>query len=106
MNRLNGHARTEQDDSDPANPAAILLDMLEAGLPAWQKQAACRNRGNREFYPAQGGDYRYAIKICETCTVRVECLEYALDNVIVHGIWGGVGERRRKNMRIQRRKTA
>jgi WhiB family redox-sensing transcriptional regulator len=40
--------------------------------------------------------------VCQTCEVRTECLEYALDNAELFGIWGGMSERQRRKLRQQR----
>ncbi len=37
-----------------------------------------------------------AKRICATCSVRTECLEYALDTKEPYGIWGGLTELERK----------
>ncbi len=37
-----------------------------------------------------------AKRICATCLVRAECLEYALDTKEPYGIWGGLTELERK----------
>lgn len=39
-----------------------------------------------------------AMKICQTCAVRVRCLTYALNNNITHGIWGGYTARGRREL--------
>ena len=44
-----------------------------------------------------------AKRICGGCTMRAECLEYALENNIQGGIFGGVSERARRVMRKERR---
>jgi WhiB family redox-sensing transcriptional regulator len=40
------------------------------------------------------------------CTVRLECLEYALANRIEHGVWGGASERERRRILRRRRGLA
>lgn len=37
-----------------------------------------------------------AKRICATCVVRAECLEYALQTKEPYGIWGGLTELERK----------
>jgi WhiB family redox-sensing transcriptional regulator len=42
---------------------------------------------------------------CAECSVRTECLEYALVNRIEHGVWGGVSERERRRILQRRRRS-
>lgn len=48
-------------------------------------------------------DYREARakKVCAACPVATECLEHALRAGEVHGIWGGLNEVERRNLRQQ-----
>jgi WhiB family redox-sensing transcriptional regulator len=46
-----------------------------------------------------GGSTREAKKVCTTCDVRSECLEYALSNDERFGIWGGLSERERRRLK-------
>lgn len=84
------------------NTNSAAYDILERFLtrPAWHNQAACRAPDVNPdwFYPANGGGNE-AKKICAECPVRQQCLTYALENNIMHGIWGGCGERTRQKMR-------
>jgi WhiB family redox-sensing transcriptional regulator len=65
----------------------------------WMRQGKCRDYPTEMFYPTQGADYVTAERICWQCPVREECLEYALDNNITYGIWGGESERSRRRLR-------
>jgi WhiB family transcriptional regulator, redox-sensing transcriptional regulator len=42
-------------------------------------------------------DTKRAITICQTCPIRIPCLNFAMENDEIHGIWGGTTpeERRR-----------
>jgi WhiB family redox-sensing transcriptional regulator len=56
------------------------------------------------FFPNEGDGVRRAQAICSSCPVRAECLAYALDNRILHGVWGGASERERvRLLRLRRR---
>jgi WhiB family redox-sensing transcriptional regulator len=41
--------------------------------------------------------------ICKGCPVGTNCLEYALEERIEHGVWGGCSERERRRI-LKRRK--
>ena len=40
--------------------------------------------------------------MCEACTVKDACLEYAMANDERFGIWGGLSERERRRLRRAR----
>ena len=42
---------------------------------------------------------REAKRVCLTCDVRGECLEYALAHDERFGIWGGLSERERRKLK-------
>ncbi|MFP5322465.1 MAG: WhiB family transcriptional regulator [Acidimicrobiia bacterium] len=64
---------------------------------------SCRNHPPEVFFPSDGVGVAVAQRICATCPVRVECLEYALENRIDHGVWGGASERERRRILKRRR---
>lgn len=41
--------------------------------------------------------------ICERCPVRPECLEHAMADSTLQGIWGGLTEKERRELRRARR---
>ncbi len=72
----------------------------EDGNPlGWQTDALCAQTDPEAFFPEKGGSTRDAKKICTTCDVRSECLEYALQNDERFGIWGGLSERERRKLK-------
>lgn len=66
---------------------------------SWQADALCAQTDPEAFFPEKGGSTRDAKKICTTCEVKSECLEYALQNDERFGIWGGLSERERRKLR-------
>jgi len=76
----------------------------------WRAQALCRRVDPEWFFPPRGGSLREARQVCGRCPVRAECLRYALDYSIRHGLWGGLSERERGPLRravaTQRRAAA
>lgn len=66
----------------------------------WRKSAACLDAPDVSiFFPAPGHLHDEAMAFCNTCPVRAECLEYAVPQVTLQGIWGGKSERQRQRLR-------
>ncbi|MHB1988518.1 MAG: WhiB family transcriptional regulator [Acidimicrobiales bacterium] len=73
---------------------------------AWQIRAACRGPQAVVFFPPSYverkderlGREQEAKSICVTCSVREDCLDYALRIQEPHGIWGGLNEAERKQV--------
>ncbi|MDQ1295675.1 MAG: WhiB family transcriptional regulator, redox-sensing transcriptional regulator [Actinomycetota bacterium] len=73
-------------------------DALPAELE-WQERALCAQTDPEAFFPEKGGSTREAKRVCMSCDVRAECLEYALANDERFGIWGGLSERERRRVK-------
>jgi WhiB family redox-sensing transcriptional regulator len=71
----------------------------EDGPLAWQVDALCAQTDPEAFFPEKGGSTRDAKRICASCEVKAQCLEYALQNDERFGIWGGLSERERRRLR-------
>ncbi|WIM26110.1 WhiB family transcriptional regulator [Microbacterium sp. zg-Y625] len=71
------------------------------GALAWQSDALCSQTDPEAFFPEKGGSTRDAKRVCASCDVRTECLEYALRNDERFGIWGGLSERERRKLKRQ-----
>lgn len=65
----------------------------------WQERALCAQTDPEAFFPEKGGSTREAKRVCLTCDVRAECLEYALSHDERFGIWGGLSERERRKLK-------
>ena len=90
----------------PEEPDAEVLSLLfgggddvDEGPLAWQERALGAQTDPEAFFPEKGGSTREAKRVCATCEVREECLEYALANDERFGIWGGMSERERRKLK-------
>lgn len=68
----------------------------------WQAEARCSEVDPEIFFPERGGSSKAARSVCNGCSVRTQCLEYALNNKEQFGIWGGTSERERRRLRRER----
>jgi WhiB family transcriptional regulator, redox-sensing transcriptional regulator len=96
-------------DGGVAVPGNWFVDPVRLGVPGvrteedealgWQADSLCAQTDPEAFFPEKGGSTREAKKICASCEVRAQCLEYALQNDERFGIWGGLSERERRKLR-------
>ena len=78
----------------------------------WQRWAACRGMDQSAFFhpPGERGAplrerEERAKEICAGCPVRERCLEHSLRVEEDYGTWGGLGERERRALILQRRRA-
>ena len=93
-------------DSSAPPVAEIDLPWAAGGVEdgaEWRLSALCGETDPEAFFPEKGGSTRDAKRVCASCDVRAECLEFALTNDERFGIWGGLSERERRRLRLQRR---
>lgn len=64
----------------------------------WMAQGNCADKPPSLFFPSDGVGVEVAKRVCADCPVKAMCLEYALDNRIDHGVWGGTSERERRRI--------
>ena len=69
----------------------------------WMSEGKCRDLPPETFFPSDGVGVEIARRICADCPVKAPCLEYAMENHIDHGVWGGTSERERRRLARQRR---
>jgi WhiB family redox-sensing transcriptional regulator len=82
------------------------MRIATATRPAWHQYGACRGADPNMFFPERGESVKEAKAVCARCPVRAECLEYALENHEVVGIWGGLSARERRQLSRTRREAA
>ena len=66
---------------------------------AWMDLALCAETDPEAFFPEKGGSTHPAKRVCRSCEVRAECLDYALGHNERFGIWGGLSERERRGLK-------
>lgn len=68
--------------------------------PEWMADALCAQVDTDVFFPAKGGSALPAKEICDLCPVVQACLGYALTlGYDLPGVWGGMSENDRKDLR-------
>lgn len=65
---------------------------------AWMAEGNCAHREPSTFFPSDGVGVEIAKRICQDCPVISQCLEYAIEHRIDHGVWGGTSERERRRI--------
>lgn len=69
----------------------------------WRHRAACAETqvDPELFFPDGPKDGTVAAKaVCARCPVRGPCLEFALKHDVEYGVFGGVGARGRRRLRV------
>lgn len=86
----------------------ILASSLALGSAdyTWRSNAVCRDTDPELFFPV--GTTGQALlqlskakETCDQCTVKVECLQFAIDTNQDSGVWGGTSEDERRAIRRQ-----
>jgi WhiB family transcriptional regulator, redox-sensing transcriptional regulator len=72
----------------------------------WQDDAACGTSDGDAWFPESGGNGRPAKRICRSCPVQPQCLEYALETNQGYGVWGGLSTDERDCLKRDRRRVA
>ena len=77
----------------PAKPDALsgpsVAESLRPSNRQWVSRAACLGM-NIDIWFSSDAASTEAKLICGECAVRVTCLDYAISNQEMHGIWGGL----------------
>ena len=87
---------------------SILATSLALGSAdyEWRKQALCRDTDPELFFPIgttgqAPSQISEAKNVCRECTVKKECLDFAIETNQDCGIWGGTSEDERRQIRRQ-----
>jgi WhiB family transcriptional regulator, redox-sensing transcriptional regulator len=86
-------------DAARSRPAPEGADIMD-----WRHEAACREVDPELFFPiGNSGPALYQIEearqVCQRCTVRDQCLRWAIDSGQDAGVWGGLSEDERRALK-------
>jgi WhiB family redox-sensing transcriptional regulator len=88
------------------NPVLPLLDTITCpAIGEWHGRGLCIGEDPDAFFPSHGDPGEKAREICRTCLVRGDCLQYGID-ADESGIWGGLDQQERRNLKRKRRRRA
>lgn len=65
----------------------------------WRALGSCAGADPDLWFSVGALEHKQAKTICRQCPVRMSCLEYAMEEPVDHGIWGGMTERERRRQR-------
>ncbi len=85
---------------DACTISPVIIEPLSDFDVEWRERAACLKEeaikffGNDEMETPADRRVREeeAKNVCQTCPVRIECLDYAILTNEQYGIWGGMNE--------------
>jgi WhiB family redox-sensing transcriptional regulator len=82
-------------------PGRMPFSVVAVLAVEWYQDAACAGMDTELFFPERGGSTTAARAVCASCTVRDECLAYALEDedAFSWGVWGGTVPKERRAMR-------
>lgn len=101
VTHITGHAL--QYSNTAANDYAAYLK----NMPLLDGSARCAETDPEAFFPEKGETPRDAKRVCNDnggCPVKDQCLEYALEHGERYGVWGGLSERERRKVALERQR--
>jgi len=99
--KVTGPASSELHQDHVAAHVSELPPVVDvrALAPDWMESALCAQTDPEAFFPEKGGSTREPKSVCGSCTVRAECLDWALEHNEQFGIWGGLSARERAQLK-------
>lgn len=68
-------------------------------VPDWTDDAICAQTDPELFFPDKGSPAEPARRVCAQCPVATECLQAALTDPSLTGVWGGTTYMERRDLR-------
>lgn len=111
-------------DTDIKSPEIQLPALVNWGDDSWRQKASCQGLDTNMFFPTKDSldgltERQKALRqrnrdlsdpalpanmlsqarvLCAKCPVRMDCLKFAVENGIIHGMYGGIPPRDRRGM--------
>jgi WhiB family redox-sensing transcriptional regulator len=71
----------------------------------WMNESLCKGNREVQFFSEVMDEIKIAKSMCKICPVAPDCLEYAVKNGEILGVWGGLSQRERRKYHRLYRKT-
>ena len=85
-----------------SSEAKQLWNKMNDTISELPQQVSCRDSDPDAWFPdddnPKAAHYANVKKLCAACPIQAMCLEYAMTNNELHGIWGGLTPRDRFNL--------
>ena len=74
---------------------------------SFMEQAKCKGMDTNFFFPpgSDPGGTKRAVAFCNSCPVKTPCAQYAIDNNINYGVFGGLSIRSRTKLKREQKLT-
>jgi WhiB family redox-sensing transcriptional regulator len=113
LNRFLNFTKKETPSTTAVRPASAVPAAVSAETYRTEPMegyrfpgANCIGLDPKLFFPERGSSSQAARDACHSCIARVVCLEAALEDKALEGIWGGTSQRKRNRIRAARKKEA
>jgi len=73
--------------------------MGEGEVTRWMSKGVCAQTDPEAFFPEVGQSSRVAKSICGRCEVSIQCLDFALADLTLLGVWGGLSHLERRQLK-------
>lgn len=75
--------------------------------PNWRVLGSCATKHYPDlWFESEATSHAAAKLVCQNCEIRKECLEYAMEEKINYGMWGGLTERERRRLKKERHRRS
>lgn len=68
-------------------------------------RAACRAYDRDLFFSDDPVDTAFAVGVCRTCDIQLECRQWALERREQYGVWGGLTEKELRALKLVRKRA-